>query len=108
VVERSEDQIKITFKTAWSSPTPVVVKMVRTFPELEYYIHTEEESGKFCIDIAIKDGKIKAYDSPRYVYFDCHNKDLNEGENIVRIGNKKFVLPRAGLRLKLTIREPED
>ena len=48
IIENTENELKIFFQTAWSSPNPVFNVMVRMFPTLKYVIEIvdEDHGGK--------------------------------------------------------------
>jgi len=45
LAEESDTHLSYTFETAWSAPSPIFEAMVEQHPELEFYIHWEEEQG---------------------------------------------------------------
>ena len=44
-VEKTDEGVSVSFETAWSPPEPVFKAMVEQFPELDFNIWFEEESG---------------------------------------------------------------
>lgn len=55
------DDLMITFDTAWSFPTPVVVELSKLFPTLTFNYDAHEESGMYDFTIEIKNGEIYYY-----------------------------------------------
>lgn len=62
VVDESEgDDLMISFNTAWSFPTPVVVELSKLFPTLTFNYDANEESGMYDFTIEVKNGEIYYY-----------------------------------------------
>lgn len=57
----SDDELAIKFDTAWSFPTPVVVKLSQMFPTLTFTYDAEEESGMYDFTVEFKNGKVTYY-----------------------------------------------
>lgn len=51
------DNIGITCDTPWAPPTALMVKISSLFPDLHFFMHTEEESEAFCIDSTFENGE---------------------------------------------------
>lgn len=59
--ENDELDLAIRFDTAWSFPTPVVLKLSRLFPTLTFNYDANEESGAYDFTVEIKDGEVIYY-----------------------------------------------
>lgn len=47
VLWENDERLFINFATAWSYPLPVVLKMFEMFPDIDFVLKAEEESGEF-------------------------------------------------------------
>jgi hypothetical protein len=76
----------IQFDTAWSTPFPVVQKLARMFPELDFEVKfADEDLGNNCGAYQFKDGELVGEYQPEgteAVKFACEVKDY-EFENII-------------------------
>ena len=59
--ESDGDEFVLTFDTAWSFPTPVVVKLSKMFPTLTFTYNATEESGMYDFTVDFKDGEVMYY-----------------------------------------------
>jgi len=55
---KGEAHLVYTFQSPWSFPTPLLVKMSKMFPKLEFSCEMDEESFEFIGEMIFKAGKI--------------------------------------------------
>jgi hypothetical protein len=58
-VDGDQASVGISFDTAWSFPTPIIVKFVETFNTLTVDLSADEEGGFFYVDAHAENGKIE-------------------------------------------------
>lgn len=61
-IEESDDSdLSISFDTAWSFPTPVVVELSKLFPTLTFCYDANEEGGLYDFVVNFKNGEVVYY-----------------------------------------------
>lgn len=55
----SREDLILNFDTAWSVPIPIYDKLAEMYPDLEFHVFFDEESGAFNGKIEIINGKVE-------------------------------------------------
>jgi len=77
LTDETDEELHYTFQTAWSIPMPVLIKMSKMFPKLEFNYLGDEESEEFEVDYHFKAGKIT--ESEEKGWADIQIEKIKEG-----------------------------